>query len=113
MAGNVYSTYELAKKMAYERQAELEQDIYICHTKYKSGQEFLLKTEDDLTCGNYLHIVPIPFRFHYKSKPNAEREASKFASKKGRPVYVRTKSEIQNGYRKIKYYYLTYKECSI
>ena len=109
MAGNVYSTYEMAKEMAEERQGELEQDIFICPSKYKSGNEFLLKTREQVF-GDYLYMLAIPFRHHYKDKQNAIREADMFVSKKGRPVYVKPKYEIQNGYKMTIYHYLTYKE---
>jgi len=112
MAGNVYSTYELAKEMAEERQGELEQDIFICPCKYKSGKEFLLKTRCQVF-GDYLYMLAIPFRHHYKLKANAISEADMFRSKKGRPVYVKTKRKTINGYDTILYYYLTYIEpCS-
>ncbi len=43
-----------------------------------------------------------------------EREAKVFASKKGKPVYVKKRTAIENGYIKIKHYFLTYKEpCSM
>lgn len=114
MAGNVYSTYELAKKMAYERQRELEQDIFICKSNYQSGQEFTLKTKDEMmSCNNYLHMLQLSFRHHFGRRANAEREADKFASKKGLPVYVKTKTKLIGGYDTILYYYLTHKEpCS-
>jgi len=113
MAGNVYSTYEMAKEKAQERLIELEQDIFICKSTYLSGEEFILKTRDDLTCRTHIYMVEVPFRHHFADKKNAEREASVFASKKGRPVYVKKKVEVKNGYPFTKYYYLTYKEpCS-
>ena len=112
MAGNFYSTYELAKSMAQERMRELEQDIFICHNKFLSGEEFTLKTRGQVF-GDYLYMVSIPFRHRFKSKPNAKREASVFASKKGKPIYFDKKTEVENGYVKTRYYYLTYKEpCS-
>ena len=111
MAGNVYSTYELAKTMAQERMKELETDIFICKSAFQSGEEFTLKTIDEMMkCNTHLHVIGLPFRHRFKSKPNAEREASRLASRKGRPVYVKKKTEVENGYLKIKYYYLTYKE---
>lgn len=112
MAGNVYSTYELAREKAQERMKELEQDIFICHSKYKSGEEFILKTRDELTCTTYLYMLALPFRHRFGNKSNAERESGIFASKKGKPVYVKKKTEKVNGYDIIKHYYLTYKLCS-
>jgi len=111
MAGNVYSTYELAKTMADERMKELETDIFICKSTFRSGEEFTLKTRGEMMkCNTYLHVIGLPFRHRFKSKPNAEREASMLASRKGRPVYVKKRTEIENGYIKIRHYYLTYKE---
>jgi hypothetical protein len=113
MVGNVYSNYELAKEMAEEKMREIEQDVFICHSKYQSGEEFVLKTRDQLSCNSYLYMVSLPFKHRFANKQNAEREAGIFASKKGRPVYVKPRTYIQNGYKKIKHYYLTYKEpCS-
>ena len=109
MAGNVYSTYELAKKMAEERMRELEQDIFICSSKYQSGREFTLKTRDQVF-GDYLYAQMLPFIHHFKSKSNAEREAGVFASKIGKPVYFDKRTELVNGYNKIKHYYLTHVE---
>ena len=112
MAGNVYSTYEKAKEMAEDRQRELETDIFICPCKYKSGKEFVLKTRDQVF-GGYLYMLELPFRHHFKDKTNANREADIFTSKKGRPVYMKKKINIMNGYPVISYFYLTYKEsCS-
>ncbi len=112
MTGNVYSTYDLAKDKAPEKLGELEQDIFICKSKYLSGEEFTLKTRDELTCSTYLYMLALPFRHRFRNKDNARREAGVFASKKGRPVYVKKKIEKQNGYDIIKYHYLTYIECS-
>lgn len=111
MANNVYSDYETAKEMAEEKMKELECDIFICKSKFQSGEEFTLKTIDEMSCSTYLHIISLPFRHHFVLKKNAEREASKFISKKGVSVYVNKKTEIVNGYVTIKYYYLTHKEC--
>jgi len=112
MTGNVYSTYELAREKAHEKVKEIEQDVFICSCSYRSGKEFLLKTRSEVI-GDYLHIVELPFRHKFRTKQNADREASKFASKKGRPVYVRQKRKIISGYDFIDYYYLTYIEpCS-
>jgi len=111
MANNVYSTYDLAKEMAQERQRELEQDIFICRSSYLSGEEFTLKTRDQLMkCSSYLYMLELPFRHHFKTKQSAEREADVFTSKKGRPVYVKKKTYEENGYIKTSHYYLTYKE---
>ena len=109
MAGNVYSTYELAREKAEERMKELEQDIFICCSKFASGQEFTLKTRNQVL-GDYLYMLELPFRHRFQDKKNAEREASMFASKKGRPVYVKRRTETINGYVVTKHFYLTYKE---
>ena len=111
MAGNVYSTYEKAKYMAYERMKELEQDIFICHSAYKSGEEFVLKTRNEMSCTSYLYMLELPFKHKFKNKKNAEREASTFASKRGKPVYFNKKINLINGYNKISHYYLTHIEC--
>ena len=112
MANNVYSNYELAKTMAEERMKELEQDIFICKSKFQSGEEFTLKTIDEMMdCNTHLHVISLPFRHRFVTKKNAEREASKFTSKKGVPIYVKKRTEVENGYIKIKHYYLTHKEC--
>lgn len=111
MAGNVYSTYELAREMAHERMKELEQDIFICKSKFHSGEEFTLKTRGEMMkCNSYLHVISLPFRYHFTTKKNAQREASRFISEKGVPVYVDKKTEIVNGYVVTKYFYLTHKE---
>ena len=110
MAGNVYSTYELAREKAVERMTELETDIFICNCKFKSGQEFTLKTRHEIMGMNYLYMVGVPFRHHFKDKKNAEREASIFVSKSGKPVYVCKKTYEENGYIKTSHYYLTHKE---
>jgi len=110
MAGNVYSSYELAREKANERMKELETDIFICLCKYKSGQEFTLKTRYEIMGTNYLYMVALPFRYHFEEKANAIREADMFASKRGRPVYYDKKTAIESGYVVTKYYYLTYKE---
>ena len=114
MANNVYSTYEEAKAKAHERQKELERDIFICHTKYPSGEEFTLKTGDEVTCGSYLYMLKLSFDHHFASRKNAEREANRIAGIEYKPVWVGKKIEKENGYQVIKYYYLTYdKPCSI
>jgi len=113
MANNVYSDYETAKEKAHERQKELEQDIFICHTKYPSGNEFTLKTRNELTCGNYLYMLKLPFTHRFASKKNAEREANRIAGIEYKPVWVDKHTEEENGYTIIKYYYLTYTPCSI
>lgn len=115
MTGNVYSTYELARDKAQEKLKELEQDIFICSCSYKSGKEFVLKIRDEMMNGaDYLHMVKLPFKHHFKSKSNAEREAEIFASKKGVPIYVGKKTDLVKGYNNIAHYFLTKKEpCSM
>ena len=98
MAGNVYSTYPMAKTMAEERLKELEQDIFVCKSKYLSGEEFTLKKRDEITCGNYLYVLKLPFGFHFATKKNADREANRIADAENKPVWVDKKIEIKNGY---------------
>ena len=109
MAGNVYSTYELARKMANERMRELEQDIFICHTKFRSGEEFVLKTTDQVF-GDYLYMLPLPLGYHFKDKKNAQREADKFKDKLNKNILVETITYEENGYTYISHYSL--KSCS-
>ena len=111
MTGNVYSTYVLAIDKAWDKMDELEQDVFICQSNFRSGQEFTLKTRCEVS-GNYLYMVEVPFRHRFRTKANAEREAGVFATKKGRPVYVKKKRKVIKGYDMILHYYLTYKECS-
>jgi len=115
MTGRIFSTYELAREKANDRLKDVEQDIFICSCCYRSGQEFILKTRDELVRnGDFLYHLRLPFKHRFKIKENAEREAEKFASNSGKPVYVRKKTTTENGYVKILYYYLTYKApCSI
>jgi len=110
MAGNVYSTYEMAKEKAEERMKELETDIFICESRYLSGREFVLKTRDELKHNSYLYILMLPFRHRFMDKDNAKREASIYASRKGKPVYTDKKVVVEKGYEIIKYHYLTYRE---
>ena len=99
MAGNVYSTYELAREMAEERMKELEQDILICRTKFISGEEFTLKTRDEMMqCSDYLYMVQIPFNHHFKKRDNALRESRVFEEKLGKSVMIEKITYEQNGY---------------
>ena len=107
MAGNVYSTYELAKEMAEERARELEQDIFICRTKFRSGEEFTLKTCNEMrSCNTYLHMVKLPFLHHFKTKTNAKREAEKFPQKHDIPPCAEPFIEVISGYPTILHYYI-------
>lgn len=107
MAGNVYSTYELAKAMAHERMKELEQDIYICRTEFKSGEEFTLKTRSEMmSCASYLYIVQIPFKHKFKKRDNALRESKAFEYKLGKPVIIEKHTYEENGYNKFSHYSL-------
>ena len=110
MAGNVYSTYDLAKKKAHERMKELETDIFICRSKYQSGEEFALKTKKEVReCGTYLHIIKLPFGHHFKNKHNALREARRFEEELGKPVRIQKHTYEENGYTLFSHFTL----CSI
>ncbi len=105
MAGNVYSTYGLAKKMAEERLKELESDIFICHSKYRSGEEFILKTRGEVF-GDYLYMLQLPFNHHFKKRDNALRESKQFEEKLGKPVMIEKITYEENGYIKLSHYAL-------
>jgi len=110
MAGNVYSTYELAKEKAEERMKELEQDIFICSSKFKSGEEFVLRPRSEMTtCNSYLHVIQIPFTFRFRDKLNALRESRVFEKKLGKPVMIERYTYEENGYNKFSHFQL----CSI
>ena len=107
MAGNVYSTYELAKDMAEERMVELEQDIFICHTKYRSGEEFVLKVKDEMmNCGDYLYVQKLPFNHRFKKRDNALRELKRFEVKLNKPVMIEKHTYEENGYIKFSHFSL-------
>ena len=107
MAGNVYSTYDLAKVKAQERMIELEQDIFICSCEYKSGKEFVLKTRKEMmNGGSYLHIVLLPFNHKFKDKHNAVREADKFAKQLKKVVTIKRNTYEENGYSKFSHFSL-------
>ena len=107
MAGNVYSTYELAKEMAQERMKELEQDIFICSCKYKSGQEFVLKIRSEMMSGaDYLYMLKIPFNHRFKNKHNVAREAERFSKELNNYVAIQRHTYEENGYNKFSHFTL-------
>ena len=107
MAGNVYSTYELAKSMAQERMKELEEDIFICPRDYPSGKEFVLKVRGDMmACATYLYMLELPFNHKFKNKKNAEREAKRFEKKLNKRVKSKRYTYEENGYNKFSHFSL-------
>lgn len=107
MAGNVYSTYELAKESAEERMNELEQDIFICSCKYNSSTEFVLKTINDMmTNADYLYAQKLPITHHFKLKKNAIREAERFSEELNRYVAIQRHTYEENGYNKFSHFTL-------
>lgn len=111
MAGIVYATYEIAKEKAIEKMEELEQDIFICLSHYPSGNEYILKTRNELMfCSKWLRIIEIPIDFKFTNKENAEREARMIRKKTGKKyILIDTVKIKQNGYNKFSHYEL----CSI
>ena len=110
MAGNVYSSYELAKIMAEERMKELETDIFICRSKFKSGEEFILRPRSEMAeCNSYLHVIQLPFNFRFRDKLHALRESKVFEQKTGKPVMIERHTYEENGYNKFSHFQL----CSI
>lgn len=111
MAGIVYTTYEIAKEKALEKMEELEQDIFICSSRYPSGEEFILKTRYELMfCTKWLYIQEIPVDYKFKNRENAEREAMIKRKKTGkRFILIDTIRIKQNGYNNLSHYEL----CSI
>ena len=107
MAGNVYSTYELAKKMAQERMKELEEDIFICSCNYKSGKEFVLKIRGDMMNGSdYLYMLELPFNHKFKNKHNVAREAKRLSTKINKGVTIQRHTYEENGYHKFSHFSL-------
>lgn len=107
MAGNVYSTYELAKEMAQERMKELECDIFICLCEYPSGDEFTLNTQGDMmSSGSYLYALKLPFNHKFKNKYNAAREAEKFTKELDTKVTIQRNTYEENGYNKFSHFTL-------
>lgn len=107
MAGNVYSTYELAKTMAQERMKELEQDIFICLCEFQSGNEFTLKIRGEMmNGGGYLYMLKLPFSHRFKNKKNAEREAARFSKKLDKRVKPKRYTYEENGYNKFSHFSL-------
>lgn len=107
MTGSVYSTYELAKDMAEDRMKELEQDIFICHTKYRSGEEFVLKIRDEMmNCSSYLYMQKLPFNHRFKNKHNVAREAERFSKEMGNYIAIERHTYEENGYNKFSHFSL-------
>lgn len=107
MAGNVYSTYDLAKEKAEERMKELETDIFICRTKFNSGEEYTLKTRDELIShASFIYMVQLPFHHRFANRDNAIREASIFEKKMDRKVMIEKHTYEENGYNIFSHYSL-------
>ena len=107
MAGNVYSTYELAKSMAQERMKELECDIFICPSNYKSGKEFILKVRGDMMdCATYLYMLELPFNHRFKNKHNVKREANRLSVKLDKKIIIKRHTFEENGYNKFSHFSL-------
>ena len=110
MAGNVYSNYSLAKNMAEERMGELEQDIFICKVNYHSGQEFVLRTKDEMMrLGDCLYHQQLPFRHKFNTWDNAVRESKKFRKKLKKKIRIDKITTEDKGYELFSHYAL----CSI
>ena len=107
MAGNVYSNYPLAKDMAEERMDELEQDVFICKVNYHSGNEFVLRTKDEMMRdGDFLYHQMLPFKHKFTFRDNALREAKKFAKKLKKRVLIDRVTYTEKGYEKISHHIL-------
>ena len=101
----VYSNYGLARAKAYDWVDRLERDLFICHVKYPSGEEFVLK--DRIPKGFcYLDKIELPFHHKFENQKNAIREAYKFENDMGVPVMVDRKTITKNGYKQTSHYIL-------
>ena len=106
--GIVYTTYELAKEKAIEMMEELEQDIFICSTKFPSGEEFVLKTCNELMhCTKWLYLQEVPIDHKFINKDNAINAGRKIREKqRKRFILVDTVRKRKNGYSNISHYEL-------
>ena len=101
----VYSDYNLAVDSALDKVKREERDLFLCHVKYPSGEEFVLKP--DIPEGfSYLECFQLPFHHHFKVNMNAVHAANIFEKKMGRKIQIVPRTYIQNGYKRTSHYEL-------
>ena len=101
----VFSNFELAIEKGQEVVDQEERDLYLCHVKYHSGEEFVLKPHLPLgfTC---LNAFRLNFHHKFKTKQSAERASGIFGARMGVKVEVNPETYVENGYKKISHYQL-------
>ena len=82
-----------------------EQDLYLCHVRYPSGEEYVLKPNlpEEFTC---IECIRLPFHHKFKSAINAARAAEVFEKRMGRKVVIDRKTFMQNGYQQTSHFAL-------
>lgn len=101
----VFSSFALASKRGPEVVSEEERDLYLCHVKYHSGEEYVLKPYLPLgfSC---LDCFRLSFHHKFKTLASAKRAAKVFMSRMGRDVLTIPSTYVENGYKIISHYQL-------
>ena len=104
-----YSRLEAAKKALLEFFQIREQDVFIVHVKYPSGEEWSLRTRDELFSKDspviYGHQLP-HFEHHFKDRDNALREANNQSQRLGIPITLERHIKMEKGYKVFSHYTL-------
>jgi len=106
----IVSTFEKAKEAVEEYCLMMEQDVFVCETKYPSGVEYSLRLRDEVTFQDspaikYAYFMPISW--HFKERKNAYRESQVWANRTGMPIFIEEHTRYVKGYREITHYTLT------
>lgn len=106
----IFSDFELAVQRGREMVEQEECDLFLCHVKYPSGEEFVLRKSIFIGAGSCVDCFRLPFRHHFKTEANAKQAAKVFESRKGREIRVSRKTVYDSVYRvnKTSHYKLSY-----
>ena len=102
----VFSEPELAIKSGLAYFHEEEENVYVCPIKYPSGVEYHLKKANDIVSDeNCLKKFELTDMFRFQRKDKAMKAIGYFR-KKGKRYQFKKKTEEENGYKFVKYFYL-------
>ncbi|KKN09722.1 hypothetical protein LCGC14_1043740 [marine sediment metagenome] len=111
-----YATLEAAKEAIPEFCRVKEQDVFIWYVKYPCGEEYQLRTRDQLFSKESKQIVYkyyLSVNYHFEGRDNAMRELKVWEQKLGENIELERHTKTEKGYPVFSHYSLKILRCLI
>ncbi len=106
---NTYSTKEDAIAAIPEFCKIKEQDIFVCHVCYPFGEEWSLRTRDQIFSEesfSIIHKYYLPINHHFIERDNAIREKQVWEMRLNTEIELERHTKVKKGYPTFSHYTL-------